>query len=142
MSPSSMLRMSPSSKLLAMMPLRRTPSLLLSLLRTMMALITGGMELAGADTVLLGMSPLGILQVTMVRGIGAKAIHSQHLLQMTRRAPPSRPEPKTEASASDDTASAGRPGILKPEGGRPSASDASASAADDSFGRLPKVSFA
>ena len=57
-------------------------------------------------------------------------------------APPSGPEPKTEASASDDTASAGRPGILKPEGGRPSASDASASAADDSFGRLPKVSFA
>ena len=46
-----------------------------------------------------------------------------------------------EASASDDTTSAGRPGILKPEGGRPSAS-ASALAADDSFGRLPNVSFA
>ena len=72
--------------------------------------------LPGAGTVLLGMSPLGMLQVTMVRKIGPKAIHSQHLLQMTRRAPPSGPGPKTEASASDDTASAGRPGILKPEG--------------------------
>ena len=39
-------------------------------------------------------------------------------------------------------AGAERPGILKPEGGRASASDASAAAADDSFERLPKVSFA
>ena len=72
-------------KLLAMMPLRRTPSLLPSLLRTMMVLITGGMELTGAGTVLLGRSPLGMLQVTMLRGLRPKAIHSQHLLQMTRR---------------------------------------------------------
>ena len=50
-----------------------------------MALITGGMELTGAGTVVLGMSPLGMLQVTMVRGIGPKTIHSQRLLQRTRR---------------------------------------------------------
>ena len=50
-----------------------------------LVLITGGMELTGAGTVLLGMSLLGMLQVTMVRGIGPKAIHSQRLLQMTRR---------------------------------------------------------
>ena len=68
-----------------MMPLRRTPSLLLSPLRTLTVLITGGMELTGAGTVLLEVSPLEMLQVTMVRGIGPKAIHSQHLLQMTRR---------------------------------------------------------
>ena len=71
--------------------------------------------------------------------IGPKTIHSQPLLQWTRQVVPSGPEPKTEAAAaSDDMASTGRPGILKPEGGRPSPSDASASAAHDSFGRLPK----
>ena len=137
-----MLQMSPSSKLLVMMPcrVRRTPSLLLSRLRTMVAMITGGMELTGAGMVLLGMSPLGMLQVAMVSGLGDPQPAPASV--DASGADPSSPEPKTEAAASDDTASTGRPGILKPEGGRPSASDASASAADDSFGRLPKVSFA
>ena len=64
---------------------RRTPSLLLSRLRTMVAMISGGMELTGAGMVLLGMSPLGMLQVAMVSGIGPKTIHSQPLLQWTRQ---------------------------------------------------------
>ena len=104
----------------AMQGIRRTPSLLLSRLRTMAAMITDGMELTGA----------GMVLQPAPASVDASGADS------------SGPEPKTEAAASDDTASAGRPAILKPEGGRPSASDASASAADDSFGRLPKVSFA
>ena len=98
--------------------------------------ITGGVKPIGAGMALLGMSPLGMLQVAMASGIGPNTTASVD----ASGAESAVPEGRTEASASADTASAGRPGILKPEGGRPAASDASAAAADDSFG--PKVSFA
>ena len=84
----------------------------------------------------------------MVSGIGPRTILSLRLLQWTRQVR-SLQRPK-EKKGSADAASTVRPGILKQEGGRsqsdpssvPAASDASAAAADDNFGHLPKVSFA
>ena len=100
--------------------------------------ISGGMTASGAGMAPLGISHPGMLQVAMVSGIGPRTPASSVDASGAESAVP---EGKTEANASADTASAGRPGILKQEGGRsqsdpssvPAASDASAAAADDNF---------
>ena len=81
---------------------------------------------------LLGMSPLGI------GGYG----QWNWAQDDPQPAPASVDASGADSAVPEGKTSCGRPGILKAEGGRPSVLDASAAAADDSFGRLPKVSFA
>ena len=108
-SPSSMLQMSPSSKLLAMMPLRvrRTPSLLLSRPDYWWHGANWGWYNSSWDEVSWHASG-GYGQGNWAQDDSQPAPVSED----ASGADPSGPEPKTEASASDDTTSTGRPGIL------------------------------